>query len=93
MDAGRVVGFLHAFSGMVLETGSRAEILGLVADAGHRGKGIGSALVAEAERWAQSKGHGALGVRCNVVRTAAHGFYEGLGFECVKTQKNFLKKF
>ena len=92
LDSGRVVGFLHGFSGMVLETGPRADILGLVIDSAHRGQGIGKSLVAEAERWAQSKGHRGLHVRCNVVRTATHAFYEGLGFECYKTQKNFQKK-
>jgi len=91
-DAGRVAGFLHGFCGIALETGRRAEVLGLVVDAGARGQGIGRSLVAEAERWAQSKGHRALTVRCNVVRTAAHAFYEGLGFECTKTQKHYRKK-
>lgn len=92
LQNGRAAGFLHGFCGMILETGARAEILGLVADSAHRGQGIGRSLVAEAQRWAQSKGHQVLHVRCNVVRTAAHAFYEGLGFECVKTQKNFQKK-
>jgi len=93
LPEGGVVGFIHGFSGIALETGPRAEILGLVADAGRRGQGIGRKLVTEVERWAQSKGHSAVTVRCNVVRTAAHGFYEGLGFECTKTQKHFRKKF
>jgi GNAT superfamily N-acetyltransferase len=91
LETGGVAGFLHAFSGMILETGSRAEILGLVADAAQRGQGIGRSLVTEAERWAQSKGHQMLHVRCNVLRTRAHTFYEGLGFRCSKTQKNFQK--
>jgi len=92
LDSGAVAGFLHGFCGVVLETGERAEIVGLVADSGHRGQGVGKSLVAEAERWARSKGHRTLHVRCNVVRTAAHAFYEGLGFALVKTQKNFQKK-
>ena len=87
-----MAGFLHGFLGLALETGPRAEILGLVADAAVRGRGIGRRLVREAERWAQSKGHRTLTVRCNVVRTAAHAFYEGLGFECTKTQKHYRKQ-
>ena len=87
-----VAGFLHASSGMALETGPRAEILGLVADATLRGRGIGRTLVAEAERWAREKGYTALHVRCNVVRNEAHAFYEGLGFARVKTQTNFRKE-
>ncbi len=91
VDGGRLGGFLHGFSGMALENGPRAEILGLVADSAQRGQGIGRRLVGEMERWARSKGHRTLVVRCNVVRTAAHTFYEGLGFECTKAQKHYRK--
>jgi GNAT superfamily N-acetyltransferase len=86
-----VCGFLHGFCGIALETGPRAEILGLVTADGQRGRGIGRRLVAEAEEWAREKGHQAITVRCNVVRNAAHAFYEGLGFACTKTQKHFRK--
>jgi GNAT superfamily N-acetyltransferase len=91
LDGGHLGGFLHGSSGMALENGPRAEILGLVADSALRGQGIGRRLVGEMERWARLKGHRTLVVRCNVVRTAAHAFYEGLGFECTKTQKHYRK--
>jgi len=45
LEGGRVAGFLHGFLGLALETGPRAEILGLVADAAVRGRGIGRRLV------------------------------------------------
>jgi len=91
-DEGRLAGFLHGFSGMALENGLRATILGLVVDSSMRGQGIGHRLVREAEAWARSKGHQALNVRCNVIRTQAHVFYEGMGFACTKTQKHYHKK-
>ncbi len=84
-------GFAHVLAGIALESGLRAEILGLVTDEALRSRGIGRRLVAEAERWAQARGFPVLCVRCNVVRSRAHRFYEELGFECAKTQKYFRK--
>ena len=84
-------GFAHVHAGIALESGPRAELLGLVTDAALRSRGLGALLVAEAERWARAKGFDTLCVRCNVVRTDAHRFYERLGFQCSKTQKYFRK--
>ncbi|HKM90664.1 MAG TPA: GNAT family N-acetyltransferase [Candidatus Acidoferrales bacterium] len=84
-------GFAHVFAGIALESGPRAEILGLVTDESLRSRGIGRRLVAEAELWARARGFPVLCVRCNVVRAGAHRFYEDLGFECAKTQKYFRK--
>ena len=84
-------GFAHVYAGIALESGPRAELLGLVTDASLRSRGLGSLLVAQAERWAQAKGFATLCVRCNVVRADAHRFYERLGYECAKTQKYFRK--
>ncbi len=83
--------FAHVCAGIALESGPRAELLGLVTDAALRSRGLGALLVAQAERWAQAKGLGTLCVRCNVVRPDAHRFYERLGFQCSKTQKYFRK--
>ena len=84
-------GFAHMHAGIALESGPRAEIVGLVTDASLRSLGIGGMLVAEAERWTRSKGFSNICVRCNVVRADAHRFYERLGFQCSKTQKYFRK--
>ena len=86
-----VRGFLHAYAGISLESGPRAEILGLVTDATMRSRGMGRRLVTEAEGWARARGLAVINVHCNVVRDDAHRFYEGLGFACVKTQKYFRK--
>ena len=84
-------GFVQLLAGMALESGPRAEILGLVTDETLRSRGIGRRLVAEAERWAQARGFTVICVRSQLKRTDAHRFYEGLGYECVKTQKYFRK--
>ena len=84
-------GFAHMHAGIALESGPRAELVGLVTDASLRSRGLGALLVAEAERWARAKGFSQMCVRCNVVRADAHRFYERLGFQCSKTQKYFRK--
>ena len=90
-EGGEAMGFAHVHLGIALETGPRAELLGLVTDQALRSRGIGRRLLAEAERWAAARGLRALFVRCNIVRTDAHRFYEALGYTCSKTQKYFRK--
>ena len=83
--------FAHVHASVALESGPRAELVGLVTDAALRSHGLGALLVAEAERWAFDKGFETICVRCNIIRTDAHRFYERLGFQCSKTQKYFRK--
>jgi len=84
-------GFAQVSAGIALESGPRAEIIALVTAETLRSRGIGRRLVAEAERWAQARGFAVICVRSQVKRTEAHRFYEGLGYECAKTQKYFRK--
>jgi GNAT superfamily N-acetyltransferase len=84
-------GFIHLLAGMALESGPRVEILGLVMDESLRSRGIGRRLVAGAESWAKSRGFAVICVRSQLKRADAHRFYEGLGYECAKTQKYFRK--
>ena len=84
-------GFAHVHATIALESGARAELLGLVTDGTLRSRGLGVLLVDEAERWARAKGIEVLCVRCNVLRPDAHRFYERQGYQCSKTQKYFRK--
>jgi GNAT superfamily N-acetyltransferase len=88
---GRVVGWLHAAIFEDIETDPYVVIAGLVVDRSHRRLGIGRTLIAECEEWAK-------GQQCSVVRlwssagrTAAHRFYERLGYTNIKTQYSFVK--
>lgn len=89
---GQVIGWVQVIVRQLLVVDRHAELGGLVVDAGHRGRGVGQLLMAEAEGWAQSKGCEAVYVRSNVVRKDAHRFYEGMGYEQIKTSCVFLKK-
>jgi ribosomal protein S18 acetylase RimI-like enzyme len=91
LPGGPVVGWLHASEQDLLETGLRAEIVGLVVDADHRGLGVGRRLVARVEEWAAARGLEHLHVRSNVARLESHPFYERLGYVKVKTQHAYRK--
>ena len=91
-NSGTIVGWIHVGEQDLLESGRRAEILGLVVDANARGQGVGRALVAEAERWAAARGLREMSVRSNVVRAEAHPFYEAVGYRRIKTQHVYKKK-
>jgi GNAT superfamily N-acetyltransferase len=86
-----VVGWLQVSVVESLESGSFAEILGLVVAKLHQGQGIGTCLVSAAEAWATSKRCARIRVRANRVRAQARKFYKKLGYSLTKTQNVFDK--
>jgi GNAT superfamily N-acetyltransferase len=57
-----------------------AQLTVLVVDEAERGRDVGRALVAEAERWARTQGASRLVVTTAAHRAGAHAFYERLGY-------------
>ncbi len=84
---GAAVGWLEVALRAALESGTWAEISGLVVHPSHQGKGVGRALVLEARAWARSQGLARLRVRTRTERERTSGFYEGLGFRLSKQQR------
>lgn len=87
-----VAGWIQVHAFHFLESGFRAEIVGLVVGAKFRRIGIGRLLVNDAIRWSVSCGAEALVVRSNVVRKESHQFYPSVGFELAKTQAVYRKQ-
>lgn len=67
-------------SGLSLRAARRAQIESVRVASTHRGKGLGSALVRDAESRAREAGCGLIQLTTNTVRADAQAFYERLGF-------------
>jgi GNAT superfamily N-acetyltransferase len=88
---GRAVGWLHAGVWEDIEAEAFVVIGGLVVDREHRLQGIGRALLEDAERWAREQGVPVVRLWSSTTRTAAHRFYERMGYTTIKTQYSFAK--
>lgn len=88
----KIIGWIHAFKAMRLETKTFIEIGGLVVYESYRGKGVGKALVERIKAWCVEQKIAALRVRSNTKRSDAHMFYLKNGFTESKEQKVFGMK-
>ena len=88
---GRVAGWIQVYVVRLVEADAYAEIGGLVVDANFRGQGLGKALLVACENWAIERGYSIMSVHSNMKRSEARLFYEGMGFNIVKTQYVFHK--
>lgn len=90
--AERVVAWIHVMETRHLQSGTRAEIGGLVVSEDVRSSGIGRRLIAHAEGWARQRRLTTLVVRSNVAREKAHRFYMREGYQQTKTSAVFTKQ-
>jgi GNAT superfamily N-acetyltransferase len=86
---GGLCGVVDVHERVVLEEDPFAELIALIVSGAARGEGIGSALVAEAVRWARARDLPKLWVRVSLWREATPSFYESLGFRLYKEQRVF----
>ena len=89
--SGQVAGWVQAHASVVLESGFRVEIVGLVVGQAFRRRGIGRALVQKIEEWSATFGAFVVVVRSNVQREESHTFYPALGYSASKTQHVYRK--
>lgn len=87
----RAIAWIHAYARHSLLIDFHAEIGGLVVAESDRRTGIGRQLLDRVESWAKARGCQSLLVRSNIVRPAAHRFYQKYGFSQVKTSFVFHK--
>jgi len=86
---GDLHGVIDVHTRVVLEEDPFAELIALVVTEDAQGEGIGSALVAEAVRWARVRDLPKVWVRVSLWREATPRFYESLGFRLYKEQRVF----
>jgi len=91
-DDGMIIGWIQTHASYVLESGFRAEIVGLVVAENARRQGDGRILVRCAEEWAGECDADVIVVRSNTKRRESHLFYPSLGFQPTKTQQVYRKK-
>ncbi len=82
-----IVGWMHIFYAVRIESAPFCEIAGLVVHENYRRNSIGRLFINLANTWCREKQCPSLRVRCNVLRAASHRFYERIGFTEVKEQK------
>lgn len=85
----KVVGWIHAFYALKIESDPFVEIGGLVVDEHHRKLGIGKMLVGQVVQQAAAWDCSKIRVRCRTTRIESHVFYEKIGFSLKKEQKIF----
>ena len=71
---------LTLISGLALGATRRAQLESVRVHASERGRGLGHALIADAEKRARAAGCGLLQLTMNRSRSETHRFYEQLGF-------------
>lgn len=86
---GKMVGWLHCLICLRIESPLFVEVTGLVVNESVRGQQIGKKLIEASKSWSCSQGISILRLRCNVIRTESHQFYQALGFSSNKEQKVF----
>ena len=81
-QAGEIAGCYQItfISGLSLSAARRAQIEGLRVAASHRGRGLGEAMIRDAEARARAAGCALMQFTTNRTRADAHRFYERLGF-------------
>lgn len=87
-----VIGWIAAERRLLIESGERADIVGLIVTEAARRGGVGQALVEAAEQWARRQGLPKMAVRSSVARAESHPFYERLGYVRAKTQHAYTKR-
>ena len=88
---GRATGWVHVVLVEYVDAEPFALVGGLVVDSARRRSGLGRALMDRAERWARERGCSMVRLSSTVMRTAAHRFYQTLGYTNIKTQYSFIK--
>ena len=88
---GSLAAFLHVYGRAALEKPPEAVVQALVVRDSLRGKGVGRAMMALAERWARDAGYRYVSLGSQVSRDGAHAFYEGIGYARYATSHQFRK--
>ncbi len=85
----KILGWIHGFYTLRIESDAFVEIAGLVVHELCRKQQIGKKLIEAVGTWAQPFNVRRITVRCNEIRSESHRFYQHLGFVSKKKQLVF----
>lgn len=88
---GHVIGYVHANDYDVLYAPPMKNIMGIAVARRFQQQGVGKALLAAVEKWAQDTGASGVRLVSGSTRTGAHEFYRRCGYGNEKPQINFKK--
>lgn len=88
-----VQGYVHLSNYETLYFSTLKNVMGLAVSSHFQGNKLGSKLMKKAEEWAKAQGASGIRVNSGETRVGAHKFYEAIGYESKKMQKNFFKYF
>jgi GNAT superfamily N-acetyltransferase len=81
-----VIGWIHGFCTLRLESGWFGEVGGVVVDENYRSNSVGKMMMDKLREWSIGKGMPVLRVRVKKERAEAHSFYLKQGFTKTKEQ-------
>ncbi|GAA4107191.1 hypothetical protein GCM10022393_02290 [Aquimarina addita] len=85
----KVIGWIHGFYSLRVESDPFVEIGGLIVERDFRNNGIARKLVESVMNWGQERRCMKIRVRCNALRRESHEFYKKIAFTLDKEQKIF----
>jgi predicted N-acetyltransferase YhbS len=88
-----IIGLAHAENYDSLYSLPLKDLMSLAVKTEFQNRKIGKKLMAEIEKWAVETGRSGIRVLSSSDRTAAHGFYQTIGYKFEKCQHNFYKYF
>ena len=88
---GQVVALCHFFVRPALDKPPEVVVQALVVDDAARGHGIGKTMMDAVEAWASRQGFTSVALASHVARSAAHSFYERIGYIRSATSHQFRK--
>lgn len=89
---GEVVGYLHLEDYDLLYAPHMKNILGIAVAGSCRRQGVGKALLTAGESWARETGAVMVRLVSGENRKGAHAFYQSMGYQGNKLQRNFKKQ-
>lgn len=90
-QSGAVIGYVHANDYDLIYEEPLKNIMGIAVFESAKRQGAGRQLLSAVEDWAKAAGSKGVRLVSGSSRVGAHAFYQAVGYQLRKDQKNFIK--